>query len=135
MDNCLFCKIIKGEIPSEKVYEDDDFIAFLDINPVTPGHTLVVPKQHSDNVLDTDDEILEKMAKVLKKISHAVCQGLETQSFNLHQNSGKLSGQVVPHLHWHIVPRYEDDGLKIWPGKPYLEGEEKIVAEKIREAL
>ena len=132
MDDCIFCKIIKGEIPSQKVYEDDDFFAFLDINPVCPGHTLVVPKKHSYNVLDADNEVMEKLGPVLKKISQAVCRGMGTDSFNLNQNNGKLSGQAVEHLHWHIVPRYQDDGLRLWPGNPYPKGEDKIVAEKIR---
>lgn len=134
-DDCIFCKIIKGQIPSQEVYEDNDFFAFLDINPVTPGHTLVAPKKHSYNALDTDDDVLEKLGPVLKKVSQAVCRGMGTDSFNLNQNNGKLSGQVVEHLHWHIIPRYEDDGLRLWPGNPYPEGEDKIVAEKIKAAF
>jgi len=135
MDDCLFCKIIKGDIPSQKVYEDDNFVAFLDINPVTPGHTLVVPKKHSYNVLDADEETLCEMGKILKKISQAICRGMGTDSFNLNQNNGKIAGQVVEHLHWHIVPRYPDDGLALWPGNPYPEGEDVIVAEKIKSAF
>jgi histidine triad (HIT) family protein len=132
MEDCLFCKIIAGEVPSAKVYEDDKFVAFLDINPVTPGHTLVVPKKHSYNVLDTDEDVLCELGRILKKISKAVCDGMDTESFNLNQNNGEVSGQVIPHLHWHIVPRYEDDGLRLWPGKPYEDGEAEKVAEKIK---
>jgi len=135
MEDCLFCKIIKGEVPSHKVYEDENFIAFLDINPVTPGHTLVVPKRHSYNVLDSDDDVLCELGRILKKVSQAVCRAMGTESFNLNQNNGEQSGQVIPHLHWHIVPRYADDGLKLWPGSPYPEGEDKIVAKKIKSAL
>jgi histidine triad (HIT) family protein len=135
MEDCLFCKIIKGEVPSSKVYEDENFIAFLDINPVTPGHTLVVPKKHSYNVLDADDGVMDQMGKMLKKVSQAVCRGMGTDDFNLMQNNGQGAGQVVGHLHWHIVPRYPDDGLNLWPGNPYPEGEYKIVAEKIKAAF
>lgn len=135
MEDCIFCKIINGEMGCEKIYEDDKFIAFLDIHPVTPGHTLVVPKNHSYNILDTGEDVLCELGKVLKKISQAVCRGMGTDSFNLNQNNGQLSGQVVPHLHWHIVPRYPDDGLRLWPGNPYPAGEERIVAEKIKAAF
>jgi len=135
MEDCLFCKIISGEIPSQKVYEDENFIAFLDINPVTPGHTLVVPKKHSNNILDTDEDVLCELGKILKKISEAVCRGMGTGSFNLNQNNGEISGQAIPHLHWHVVPRYPDDGLRLWPGNPYPEGEDVIIAEKIKAAF
>jgi len=135
MEDCLFCKIINGEVPSEKVYEDDKFFAFLDINPVTPGHTLVVPKKHSYNVLDTDEDVLCELGRILKKISKAVTSGMGIESFNLNQNNGEISGQVIPHLHWHVIPRYADDGLRLWPGKPYDEGEAEKVAEKIKSSI
>jgi histidine triad (HIT) family protein len=135
MEECLFCKIIKGDVPSHKVYEDDKFIAFLDINPVTPGHVLVVPKEHYNNILDADDDIMCEIGKILKKVSQAVCRGVGTDDFNLMQNNGEGGGQVINHLHWHIVPRYPDDGLKLWPGYPYPEGEDVIVAEKIKAAF
>ncbi|MDD4995664.1 MAG: HIT family protein [Patescibacteria group bacterium] len=135
MQDCIFCKIISGEIPGVRVYEDEKFLAFLDINPVNPGHTLVVPKKHFENILDTDEDVLCDMGKVLKKIGQAVCRGMGTDAFNLMQNNGRTAGQVVSHLHWHIVPRYPDDGIKLWPGNSYPQGEAVIVAEKIKAAF
>lgn len=135
MEDCLFCKIINGEIPCEKVFENDNFVAFLDINPVTTGHTLVVPKKHSYNVLDTDEDVLCELGRILKKLSKAVTKAMGTESFNLNQNNGEISGQAIPHLHWHIVPRYPDDGLRLWPGKPYPDGKAEKVAEKIKSSI
>jgi len=132
MNDCLFCKLIKGEIPAAKVYEDDNVLAFLDIHPVNPGHTLIVPKIHSEGFLDADDEVLKQMIVVTKKVATAILRGLGYEAFNLEQNNGKIAGQVIPHLHWHIVPRTASDGLKHWPGKEYGAGESEKVAEKIR---
>jgi len=130
--DCLFCKIIKGEIPATKVYEDDNILAFLDIHPVNPGHTLIVPKIHSEDLLNADENILQQMIVVTKKVATAILRGLNYEAFNLEQNNGKIAGQVIPHLHWHIVPRTADDGLKHWPGKEYTEGEAQEIADKIR---
>jgi len=135
MTDCLFCKIINGEIPATKVYEDDNVLAFLDIHPVNPGHTLIVPKVHSDELLGTDDKVLEQMIVVTKRVAAAILRGLGYEAFNLEQNNGKIAGQVIPHLHWHIVPRRADDGLKHWPGKEYGEGEANDVAVKIRSEI
>lgn len=132
MNDCLFCKIIKGEIPAVKVYEDDTVLAFLDIHPVNPGHVLIVPKIHSEGLLDADDAVLGQMVVVTKKVATAILQSLGYEAFNLEQNNGPIAGQVIPHLHWHIVPRRADDGLKHWPGKEYVEGEATSVAEKIK---
>ena len=132
MNDCLFCKIINGEIPATKVYEDDNVLAFLDIHPVNLGHTLIVPKIHSDGLLDADDKVLEQMIVVTKKVAAAILRGLGYEAFNLEQNNGKIAGQVIPHLHWHIVPRTADDGLTHWPGKEYGVGEAEKLAEKIK---
>lgn len=130
--DCLFCKIIAGEIPSHKVYEDDQVLAFLDINPVHPGHTLVVPKKHSESLLDTDDEILARLVAVSKKVAQAIMTGLDYPSFNLIVNNGKIAGQIIPHLHFHVVPRKAEDGLKNWSGKEYADGEAEVIIEKLR---
>ena len=135
MTDCLFCKIISGEIPAYKIYENDNVLAFLDIHPVNPGHTLIVPKVHFDDFLTTDDKVLEQMIVVTKKVASAILRGLNYQAFNLEQNNGKIAGQVIQHLHWHIVPRLADDGLKHWPGKEYSEGEAQLIAEKIKEQI
>ncbi|MFH0814846.1 MAG: HIT family protein [Candidatus Falkowbacteria bacterium] len=128
--DCLFCKIIKGEIPCHKIYEDADVFAFLDINPVSQGHTLVLPKKHFKGLLDSDAETLSKIMAAAQKIARAI-----GKAFNLIQNNGAAAGQVIDHLHFHIIPRNESDGLKHWPGKPYI-GEEAInIAKKIQQVL
>jgi histidine triad (HIT) family protein len=104
MKDCIFCKIIKGEIPSYKVYEDDFVYAFLDINPSFPGHTLVIPKKHSENIFDIEKDDLERVVMASKKISQKM-KSLGCSGINIYNNNGKKSGQIVFHFHMHIVPR------------------------------
>lgn len=104
--NCIFCAIAAGEIPSFKVYEDDLVLAYLDINPFTRGHTLVIPKVHSSGLLDTSDETLAAMIVRVKKIAAHLKEKLGADGFNILQNNGEAAGQTVHHLHFHIVPRY-----------------------------
>lgn len=134
-EDCLFCKIVSGEMPMSKVYEDDDVLAFLDIHPVNPGHTLIVSKKHSMNMLDTDDDVLKAMIVATKRVSQGILKVLDLQDFNLELNNGRIAGQIIPHLHWHIVPRTADDGLKHWPGLSYEEGEADNLAGQIRDEL
>ncbi len=134
--DCLFCKIIRKEIPSTFVYEDENVVAFLDIKPVHPGHVLVVPRQHSDGLQDAEPAVLDAWIRATQKVASAMVEALNLQGFNLEQNNGAVAGQVISHLHLHIVPRYVDDGLKHWPGTPYASQEEgEAVAEKIRQRL
>lgn len=135
MDDCLFCKIANKEIPKDILYEDEMTVAFLDIHPNNPGHTLVIPKQHSANYIDTAPETLASMARNVQKIGSAIMKAVNAPGFNIAVNNGTVAGQVIHHLHWHIIPRFENDGYKMWPGKSYEEGEEEIVAGKIREQL
>ncbi len=128
----LFEKIIRRELPAEIVYEDEHIIAFLDIHPVTIGHTLVVPKKKSKNMLDADDATLALMGPAIKKIAQAIMIAFEYPAFNLEANNNSEAGQIVNHMHWHIIPRRADDGLKHWPGQVYAEGEMSVVGEKIR---
>jgi histidine triad (HIT) family protein len=133
--NCLFCKIISGEIPAFRVYEDDAVIAFLDIKPVNPGHTLIVPKAHSEGFHDASEETLKQVAIVTQKVAKALVATLGVPAFNIMQNNGAVAGQVIPHLHLHVIPRHSDDGVKLWPGTPYAEGEIAAIQEKIKSAL
>ncbi|MFA4871860.1 MAG: HIT family protein [Patescibacteria group bacterium] len=132
MSDCIFCKIAKGEIPSNKIYEDEDFMAILDIAPVNPGHTLVVPKIHCDDLINLPDDLAQKSILVIKKIVPAILKGVEAGGFNLTINHGVVAGQIVPHLHWHIMPRFPGDGWDLWHGKAYPEGEVDKVLEKIK---
>lgn len=135
MDNCIFCKIVKGEIPSTKVYEDDSVLAFLDIKPVNPGHTLVITKQHYENFTHTDPLDLQKLILQVQAVADAVIRALGAEGFNLGLNNGAAAGQLVPHVHFHIMPRFSGDGHQLWHGKPYQLGEMEAVAAKIRGIL
>lgn len=136
MEDCLFCKIVKGEIPAERVYEDDIAVAFLDIMPRTPGHTMVIPKIHVENFVDLPKEQIGPFFEAAQKVAVTVERALAPDGFTLGMNHGKVSGQEVPHLHFHIMPRWEGDGggsiQSVVANKP-KEGI-AIVAEKIRSA-
>ncbi|MFH1225296.1 MAG: HIT family protein [Candidatus Diapherotrites archaeon] len=134
-ENCIFCKIISGKIPADFVYSDAEVVAFLDIAPTTKGHTLVVARNHSENLLDAPEKDICAMMSAVKKIGAAAVKGLGANGFNLHVNNGKGAGQVVPHIHFHIIPRYENDGLHLWPQGKYAEGESARYSEKIKKAL
>ncbi len=133
--SCIFCKIIAGELPSSRIYEDEDILAFLDIHPTHKGHTLVIPKKHSDTFLNTDEETVKKVMHVLPSIAKAVVQGVSADGCNISINNGSAAGQDVFHMHWHIIPRYENDGFSLWPKGSYAEGEKETVAEKIRDLV
>ncbi len=135
MKDCIFCKIVSGELPSSKTYEDDLVIAFLDIMPVNPGHTLVAPKEHYNTPLETPDETLSRIVLTAKKIAPAIARATNATGFNITFNNGTDAGQAVPHTHLHIIPRDKSDGLKLWPQKPYPEGEQEKLAQKIRLGL
>lgn len=130
--SCIFCKIIAGEIPGYKVYEDENTLAFLDINPVNPGHTLVVPKKHFANIEEADEQILCQIMKVVKKIGLSLKKNLAALGYNAQVNNDPAAGQVVPHLHFHVIPRLENDGLKLWPQKPYQLGQAEVVLNQIK---
>ncbi|QQR76986.1 HIT family protein [Candidatus Nomurabacteria bacterium] len=135
MESCIFCKIIKGEIPCTKVYEDEVGLAFLDVNPINPGHTLLIPKEHHENIHEMPDELLEKLMPTAKKIANAIKFSIGATGINIGQNNGTDAGQVIWHYHMHIIPRFAGDGLKHWPGKPYMLGEAEETAEKIKSVL
>lgn len=136
MENCLFCKIVAGEIPAQKVYEDAGTIAFLDIKPVNPGHTLVIPKEHYANIFETPDSVTSEMLKTVKKIAHGIQKGLGIEHINITMNNGIHAGQSVFHAHIHLIPRHEGDGHRAWHGThAYTEGEALEIVEKIKKAL
>lgn len=130
--DCLFCKIIAGEVPSEKVYEDEDTLAFMDIYPVNPGHTLVVPKKHFANFEEIPEEELAKVIATVKKVGTSIKKGLGVEGYNVTENNDPVAGQVIPHIHFHIIPRSEGDGVELWPGTPYQEGKAQEILSKIK---
>ena len=109
-DDCIFCKINKKEIPSYTIYEDDDFRAFLDINPITNGHVLVVPKKHYENMFELEDDMVPKIYEVAKKIYEILKEKLDCEGLTLIQNNGL--GQDVKHYHLHLIPRYAHDEIE-----------------------
>lgn len=133
--SCIFCKIVAGEIPSYKVYEDEDVYAFLDIAPVNYGHTLVVTKKHFANMEEIPEEELCQLIKAVKKVGKAIKEGLSAAGYNIGENNDPVAGQVVPHIHFHVMPRRADDGLRLWPQGKYGNGEAEKVAKKIKSAL
>lgn len=135
-DDCIFCKIAAGEIPSATVYEDDDFRAILDLGPAAKGHTLVIPKSHSDNLLSVEPDTAAKALKVISKTANAIKEALGCDGINVVQNNGEAAGQTVMHLHFHIIPRYKNDSVNIvWqPMKPSNE-ELAATADLIKEKM
>jgi histidine triad (HIT) family protein len=109
-EECLFCKIVKGEIPSEEVYSDGDCFAFLDINPRNPGHTLVIPRKHYETILEMPDNELADLMKIVKKIAMAVKKGTNADGISIGQSNGRAAGQVISHVHFHVIPRFLNEG-------------------------
>lgn len=118
-DECIFCKIIAGKIPCAKVYEDDRILAFLDINPIARGHTLVVPKGHYPTLLELPASEGEALLNAMRLVARAVYEETGAGGFNCIQNNFGPAGQMVFHSHWHIIPRFDNDGLPDWPGGKY----------------
>lgn len=135
MDEDLFLEIISGEIPSEKIYEDDRTYAFLDIKPTNIGHTLVVPKIYSRNIHDIDEEDWVAVMKTARKIAPIIQKVVGATGVNIIMNNEPAAGQVIFHSHVHIVPRFEDDGFRHWKGTPYKEGEIEKMGATIRKEL
>ncbi len=118
--DCIFCKIIAGDLPCTKIYEDDEVIAFLDVGPIIKGHTLVIPKAHIDPLTELSDDLLGKLMAVVKRMTRAQLEGLGADGVNITQANGKAAGQVVPHVHFHVIPRFDTDGHRWnWNAKSY----------------
>ncbi|MCH7850376.1 MAG: HIT family protein [Nanoarchaeota archaeon] len=115
MESCIFCKIIGGEVSSEKITETDNFLVFRDMNEKAPGHSLVVPKTHIKSFLEMDRELYGEFMEVTKAATEKIMKDYKHESFNLIINDGEAAGQVVSHLHLHIIPRNVGDGYKICP--------------------
>jgi len=137
MSDCIFCKIVKGEIPCNKVYEDDKILAFLDINPINKGHTLIIPKEHYESTLETPDELIKHIAVAVKRIAKAVLEATGAKGCNIGINNGEVSGQLIFHTHWHIMPRFPGDGHELWKGNDtaYAKGEVEKMAKNIKDKI
>lgn len=133
--DCIFCKIIAGDIPSHKVYEDKHVLAFFDILPISPGHTIVVPKKHVPDLEDLSTEEFSEMSIVAKKIGKAMLNGLDVKGYSMFLDNKSAANQHVPHVHFHIVPRKEGDGLERWPQSGYDINEAEFFLRKITAEL
>ena len=134
--DCIFCKIASGQVPSVRIYEDESVFAFLDIGPVSDGHTLVIPKQHFEKLHKCPAEILKQITVVLGRLAGVVADATGADGYNILCNNGPAAGQIVEHLHFHIIPRKDGDGIfDRWPSKTYEEGEMEAVAGRIRKNL
>ncbi len=133
--DCIFCKIVAGELPSHKVYEDEATLAFLDINPATRGHTLVVPKEHATTIFDLPEEALTATARATQAVARILQRVLQPDGLNVIQNNGHAAGQVVMHYHVHLVPRREGDGsIRLWRPGATDHAAFAALAEELRQA-
>lgn len=127
--NCIFCKIANGDVPSQTLYEDDNFRVILDLGPATKGHALILSKDHYENLYDLPEETAGEAMKLAKKMAAKMTKSLGCEGFNLVQNNGDMAGQTVFHFHMHLIPRYQADGQKIgW--KP-----QEVTQEELREVM
>jgi histidine triad (HIT) family protein len=135
--DCIFCKIVSGEIPAVKVLDEELVVAFMDINPSSRGHMLVVPKNHAENIFEIPESDLATLIKAVKKCAGAAKDVLRAEGVTILQLNGKASDQIVPHLHIHVIPRWENDGLSVstWEMKPGDMEEIQDIARKIREHI
>ncbi len=135
MEDTVFHKIIRREIPAEIVYEDADTLAFLDITPMNPGHTLVVPKKFAQGIFDIDADSFAALMRTAHKLAPVIRDAVGADGINIGMNNASAAGQVVFYAHVHVMPRFLNDGYELWHGKKYSPGEAVRVAKKIRERL
>jgi histidine triad (HIT) family protein len=136
MADCVFCRIVKGEIPCSKLMEDEHSLAFMDIGPINPGHALLIPKKHYERLTDMPGALVAEVTAHLPRLARAVVAATNAEGFNIFQTNGACSGQVVPHVHFHVIPRRTADG-KGWPwrAEKYPAGEMEKMHARILEAL
>ncbi|NEX01895.1 histidine triad (HIT) family protein [Pseudobutyrivibrio sp. NOR37] len=133
-EKCIFCKLANGDIPTNSIYEDNDFKVILDADPATKGHALILPKNHFANLLEADDDVLVKALPLAKKIAKNMMDKLGCAGVNIVQNNGEAAGQTVHHLHIHVIPRYEDDPDKTicgWSHQKFTDEETAEVVKKL----
>lgn len=133
---CIFCQIIQKKIPCAQVYENEHVLAFLDIAPISPGHCLVIPKEHFSRLETCPSSLIAKLTENLGTIAQAVIHAVSATDYNILNNNGRSAGQLVDHLHFHIIPRKPDDGVfSQWPAGEYSSGQMELLAERIRQNL
>jgi histidine triad (HIT) family protein len=133
--DCIFCKIVNEEVPSYKVYENDNVVAFFDILPVSPGHTIVVPRKHVPDLEELPDADFCSLVEALKKVGRAMLDGLGVKGYSVYLDNKSAANQHVPHVHFHVVPRAEGDGLGRWPQSGYADGEAEKYLKKMKKEI
>ena len=134
--DCVFCKIASGQIPSIKIFENEHVLAFLDIGPISDGHTLVISKRHYERLDQADPQVMAEIAKVLPMLSAAVPKAVNAEGYNVLCNNGSVAGQVIEHVHFHIIPRRSNDGVfNRWASYQYAENRAEQIAKKIKQNL
>ena len=135
-NNCIFCKIIAGEIPSATIYEDEDFKVIMDISPAAKGHAIILPKKHCADLYELDDSTASKALMVARKVATAIKAEFNCDGLNLLQNNGEAAGQTVFHFHLHLIPRYRKDQVNItWTQGKYGDGEAAAIAMAIAKKI
>ncbi|MFH1616510.1 MAG: HIT family protein [Planctomycetota bacterium] len=133
---CIFCKIIAGEVPAAKIFENDKILSFMDIVPISDGHTLVVTKEHFERLHECPADLLGEIGGCMGNIAKAVVKAMDCDGYNVLCNNGRSAGQLVGHLHFHIIPRNANDGVfNRWPAYKYPPGKMDKIAEEIRRNL
>jgi len=135
MDDCVFCRIVAGRLPAAVILDTPRVLAFLDIAPVHYGHTLIIPKEHYQNLLDLPDDLWTEMGRVSRQVAQALQKALYARGFNIGMNNFDAAGQVVFHAHLHVIPRYLSDGLHLFPQGVYQPGDLAKVGQRLRQAL
>lgn len=134
-NNCIFCKIANGEIPSKTLYEDEEFRVILNLGPATKGHALILPKSHFKNLYELPEEMAGKVMKLAKKMAAVMTEKLDCDGFNLVQNNNEVAGQTVFHFHMHLIPRYENDNQRItWKPMEPTQDELEAIKKQITES-
>lgn len=134
--DCVFCRIVRGEAPANVVYEDEKALAFMDINPATPGHTLLIPKQHFRNVFDLDEEVAAHLMKVAVRLAPVIKEAMGADGLNILNANERAAFQSVFHFHLHLIPRWFDDDIKpLWVSRPGDPAQIRAAASRIRQAL
>ncbi|OHB75560.1 MAG: hypothetical protein A2Z34_11440 [Planctomycetes bacterium RBG_16_59_8] len=136
MSECIFCKIVAGALPAEKIAEDSHSVAILDINPISPGHLLLLSRSHHETIAETPDDTLRSMGATLKLLATGVMKATASEGCNILQNNHACSGQAIPHIHFHVIPRKTGDAVRFnWQPKKYGQGETQKIARAIRDAV
>lgn len=135
-ENCIFCKIIAGEIPARTIYEDEEFKVILDASPASKGHALILPKEHCANIYEISEDLVAKAAKLAKKLACRMTGILDCDGFNILQNNGEVAGQTVFHFHMHLIPRYEgmkNNDLLNWTHEQFTDEEQDEICRKLKD--